>query len=409
LAAASADTRVERVEQYLREQVARLLGASAAALDVERPIMDLGLDSLIAVELTVVLERDFGVEMTGAALLGGFTIRKLASEVLGRMRLESSPAPAPVSIADAPPAVLAPAAPSAPAAPMPSVPPVTAPVAPSMLSSSGTDEMSDGLTTATPVSVNGNGNGNGAGRGERGDVAAMDYRQLDYSRWSASQQVIRRVFTAGFTCFARVDARGLEHIPSRGACILAVNHLSMVDVPLMLTLLPRRAIILAADRLRQSPILDWFVSDMGQAIYIVRGQAEEKVMGEARAVLAAGGVLALAPEGTRSRTGGLLRGHTGVAYLATEAGVPVVPVVAWGQEHWRTRWKRVSRLPISVRAGAPLYFPQGPATASELRHYTDQVMARMAEMLPSEYRGVYGSDMQVQSDEPRPASVGPRS
>ena len=135
----------------------------------------------------------------------------------------------------------------------------------------------------------------------------------------------------------------------------------------MLTLLPRRAIILAVDRLKQFRILDWFVSDMGQAIYIARGQAEDESLQRACAVLDAGGVLALAPEGTRSRTG-LLRGQTGVASLATQAHVPVVPVVAWGEERWRTRWKHIRRLPISVRAGAPLNFPAGPASPSDLHH-----------------------------------------
>jgi len=169
-----------------------------------------------------------------------------------------------------------------------------------------------------------------------------------------------------------------------------VNHLSMADVPLLLTLLERRAIILAVDQLQQFRILDWFVSDMGQAIYVERNQAEDGALTQALAVLAAGGLLALAPEGRRSKSG-LLRARTGVAYLATQADVPIVPLVAWGQERWRTRLTRVTRIPIQVRAGEPMRFPAGPAGPADLRAYTDTLMQRMAALLPAAYRGVYGS------------------
>jgi 1-acyl-sn-glycerol-3-phosphate acyltransferase len=318
--------------------------------------------------LSSVIERDLGVEMAGATLLGGFTIRGLASEVLGRMQLSQG---APTRADDTNTRTPTPA--SVPtSAPTPA--PAAAPMGDSFADVSNDSQAVPPVVAPLPTAD---------------APTAVDYRGLDYSRWSPSQRVVRRVFTAAFACVARVDAGGLEHIPRDGACLIAVNHLSMVDVPLMLTLLPRRVIILATDRLKQFRILDWFVSDMGQAIYVARGHAEGESLQRARAVLDSGGVLALAPEGTRSRTG-LLRGQTGVAYLATQTGVPVVPVVAWGQEHWRTGWKR-GRLPIVVRAGAPLRFPAGPASPADLRRYTDDVMARMAELLPPEYHGAYGA------------------
>jgi amino acid adenylation domain-containing protein len=87
----SAEARRERVEQYLRDQVARPLGANPAALDAERPLMNLGLDSLIATELSAVLEREFGVQMTGATFLGNLTIRELATRVLNLIRPDNVP------------------------------------------------------------------------------------------------------------------------------------------------------------------------------------------------------------------------------------------------------------------------------------------------------------------------------
>lgn len=222
-----------------------------------------------------------------------------------------------------------------------------------------------------------------------------DYAALDYEDWTPAQQAIRMAVTAGFRLLGRIDTAGFENIPRHGPCLLVVNHLSMADVPLVLTQLPRRAIILANERLKRNPVIDWFISDMGQAIYVTRNHVDEESLQDAIAVLKAGGMLALAPEGTRSRTGGLLRGRTGVAWLATQVNVPVVPLAAWGQEKWRERGRRLSRIPISVRAGVPLRFPQCPATPDNLRLCTDRIMARLAALLPKEYRGVYANSEEL--------------
>jgi 1-acyl-sn-glycerol-3-phosphate acyltransferase len=107
------------------------------------------------------------------------------------------------------------------------------------------------------------------------------------------------------------------------------------------------------------------------------------------AVLRAGGLLALSPEGTRSQTGALARGRTGVAYLAMLAGVPVVPIALWGQERMPARWRSMRRAPVMVRIGAPLRFSHREPDAGRLRECADHVMRSIAEMLPAEYRGVY--------------------
>ena len=389
LAGESRAGRAQTVEQYLRDQMARLLGAASASIDVERPITDLGLDSLIAVELTLALERDLGVEVAGAKLLGGASIRQLAADILGLLPLAPGADADPVPTAAVPVASASTAAPVAldagvapRAAPLPrALPVLPAPAPGGDVAASPTTQVAS--STVPPRLL--------PGHGARSSAAgAVDYRSLDYARWSPSQRAIRAATAVGFSCLSRIDVAGFDHIPREGPCLLAVNHLSMADVPLLLTLLPRRTIILAVDQLKQFRILDWFVSDMGHAIYVARNQAEAESLQQALAVLESGGLLALAPEGTRSKTG-LMRARTGVAYLATQADVPVVPLVAWGQERWRTRWTRVTRIPIHVRAGEPMRFPTGPASPADLRAYTDAVMQRMAGLLPAEYRGVYGS------------------
>ena len=342
LADADPAVRAERVEQFLKEHTARLLGAAPTAIDADRPIIELGLDSLIAAELTVVIERDLKVEIAATRMLGGMSVRGLASEVLALLHPSAEERP--------------------PAAPAPQ-PGFAEPVA-----------SPEPAPQPVPAASNGH---------------RTNYASLDYADWTPAQQAIRFAVAAGLHLLGRIETEGFENIPRHGPCLLAVNHLSMVDVPLLLTQLPRRAIILANDRLRQNPLFDWFISDMGQAIYVKNNQADEESLDDALTVLRSGGMIALAPEGTRSRTGGLLRGKTGVAWLATQADVPVVPLAAWGQEKWRDRGKRLSRIPIRVRAGVPLQFAPGAATPVAMRQYTDRIMSGIAELLPPEYRGVY--------------------
>ncbi|HEY4689615.1 MAG TPA: lysophospholipid acyltransferase family protein, partial [Anaerolineae bacterium] len=105
--------------------------------------------------------------------------------------------------------------------------------------------------------------------------------------------------------------------------------------------------------------------------------------------LAHGTSFGIAPEGTRSRTGALLEGKTGAAYLATRARVPIVPSVVWGTEKIKHNLRRFKRTPVCIRVGEPFRLPEGRADSDKLREYTDLIMRRLASMLPPEYRGVY--------------------
>ncbi len=219
----------------------------------------------------------------------------------------------------------------------------------------------------------------------------MDYTVLDHQKLTPLQRVVRVAANAAFGFLARVETEGLENIPAVGPCVLAVNHLSMAEGPLYLTLLKRRAIPVVSARLQKYLFLHWFVSGVGQAIYVVPDQMNEESLQRALVVLKAGGMLIVAPEGTRSKTGGLMRGKPGVVWLATQIDVPVMPVAAWGQEKWRERVRRFGRIPIHVRAGAPLRFPQGLPSPETMRRDTDRIMAQLAALLPPEYRGVYAN------------------
>ena len=373
------------VEQYVREQVARLLGALPSAIEPDRPITEFGLDSLIAAELTGVMERDLDVQIAGTKLLSGISVHALAQEVYDLLGFDAVPQPrvSVESAADHPEPV--------PEATKPIPIPISTPAR----------EVVKPIPTPIPVKA----------EVEEAYLApsknGAHSSAQDYANWTTGQKAVRGLFAAGIRFLGRVETEGLENIPATGPCVLAVNHLSMAEAPLYTTVLKRRAIPLVNSRLQKNRVLHWFVSDMGQAIYVTRDQLNEESLQRALAVLNAGGMLAIAPEGTRSRTGGLLQGKPGVAWLATQIDVPVIPVVAWGQEKWRQRGKRLGRIPIHVRAGAPLRFPQGLPSPGTLHRYTDQIMAQLAALLPPEYRGVYATQSEY-SDDLEPALEGSR-
>jgi 1-acyl-sn-glycerol-3-phosphate acyltransferase len=102
-------------------------------------------------------------------------------------------------------------------------------------------------------------------------------------------------------------------------------------------------------------------------------------------------VFAVAPEGTRSKTGGLARGKSGVVYIAQHAGVPIVPVAHFGTERVTRTWLQLRRPEVTVRVGRLFTLPPLASTerSTALREQTDLVMCHIAALLPPEYRGVY--------------------
>ncbi|HLF28750.1 MAG TPA: lysophospholipid acyltransferase family protein [Anaerolineae bacterium] len=190
-------------------------------------------------------------------------------------------------------------------------------------------------------------------------------------------------------CLMRLDVQGLEHIPPHGAIVGVMNHLSAFDPLVMLAVIPVRPVTLfAAIEHRQDFIFGWALDRLG-AIWIHRGEPSREALRLALNELAHGTTFGIAPEGTRSKTGALLEGKTGAAYLATRANAPIVPAVLWGTEQVKHNLRRFRRTLVHVRVSSPFRLPEGRADAEKLREYTELIMHRMAALLPPKYRGVY--------------------
>ncbi len=216
----------------------------------------------------------------------------------------------------------------------------------------------------------------------------VDYAAIDYTRTPRRERVLMAIVRGLVRLTSRVSIEGRECLPPEGAVLCATNHLHILDALWMVAALPRRTIFLVAEEFERRPIVGWFLN-AAHAIYIARGKADREALGRALDVLKGGGALGVAPEGRLSRTGGLIKGQVGVAYLASQAGVPVVPVVAWGQEHAGRRWLRLRRVRVNIRFGPPLTLPPGLSAPRDLERGTDQVMTALARLLPPAYRGVY--------------------
>ncbi len=372
------ETRRQRVDEYLRQAISRVLGTSPGRIQPDTPLTECGLDSLIAVELMTTLRMDLGLEIPVVKLLQGMTLNSLAAIAIEQHYAVPAPAPSKAPPAQEAEAAIEPPAPTITAMADPAsgaLPPPPIPAdAPATSGNMSTAE----ITAATASR---------AATAER-RRSAGDADHLERPQWSATQRIARFGITAVLRAATRLTVEGIDRVPPRGAAILAVNHLSMMDVPLAFAILQRPAIMLAKDDLRRWRIVDWLLSDVGRTIYVKRGEGDADALDRALAVLRAGGMVALGPEGRRS-AGGLSQGRTGVGYLAAQSGAPVVPMAAWGQERLGQSWRRLRRAPIHVRFGSPLVFAAA-GSGQDLRDYTDAVMRAIAAALPAEYRGMYG-------------------
>jgi 1-acyl-sn-glycerol-3-phosphate acyltransferase len=193
-----------------------------------------------------------------------------------------------------------------------------------------------------------------------------------------------------FKIFTRIQVTGRENIPLTGPLIVAPNHLHSFDIPIVGMIIPRRTVVFAADKWR-GKIGGILMERVTQVIYVARGEADRAALSQALEALRADGCVAVAPEGTRSRTGGLQKGKHGAAYLASRTGAPVIPVIMWGQERLLSELLHFRRAVIQVTICTPWHAPPGAdrARTAELDAYTDELMMILARGLPAQYRGVY--------------------
>lgn len=188
---------------------------------------------------------------------------------------------------------------------------------------------------------------------------------------------------------------GREHVPRRGPVLVACNHFSFIDPPVLAAAFPRAGHVLAKRELFGAR-LSWVITALG-AIPIRRYEADVDALATCLDALRQGRVVAIFPEGTRGRErpAALKPGHRGVALLAHLSGAPVVPVGIAGSDAI-ARVSDLLRMPftrphIHASIGPPLRFPRVDRlpTSAALSATTTTIMQGIAAQLPERYRGVY--------------------
>lgn len=182
-----------------------------------------------------------------------------------------------------------------------------------------------------------------------------------------------------------------ENVPAEGGVIVAINHMSHLDTPIMMVNPTRPDITgLVTTKYQKRPLIKWF-TETGNGIWINRDIADFTAVRKAAEALEAGCALGIAPEGTRSQDAHLQKGKPGTIMLAMKSRVPIVPAGITGTEDAIDMLKKMRKPRITVRFGEPFTLPEfEPRERSEqLNRWTDFLMQRIAELLPEEYRGIY--------------------
>ena len=222
-----------------------------------------------------------------------------------------------------------------------------------------------------------------AGRLRAGDY---DHMQLEPMR-NLLRWLLREV---GFRWLAIIDGvHGLQHLPDTGAAILMMNHIAFVDSLVVMGCMPRNIVPLAKREVYDYPFVGIFPR-LWQVIPVERSGFDRRAITSALAVLRAGEILLVAPEGTRHVA--LHKAKEGVAYLAYRADVPIVPLAIDGTEGFPTlspaRKKRAGAL---LRLGRPMRLKRMAArpTRAQLEQMTSECMYALARLLEPNRRGHY--------------------
>jgi 1-acyl-sn-glycerol-3-phosphate acyltransferase len=196
---------------------------------------------------------------------------------------------------------------------------------------------------------------------------------------------------------------GAQHVPATGAAILASNHLSFSDSIFLPLMLERRLTFLAKSDYFTGPGLKgWltagFFKGVGQLPVDRSGAgAGDAALRTGLRVLNRGELLGIYPEGTRSPDGRLYRGKTGVARMALEGNVPVLPVVMVGTDQVQPIGRKVPKIRrVGMIIGPPLDFSRYEGMQNDrfvLRSITDEIMYELMRLSGQEYVDVYAATM----------------
>jgi 1-acyl-sn-glycerol-3-phosphate acyltransferase len=207
--------------------------------------------------------------------------------------------------------------------------------------------------------------------------------------------ILRFLTRVLFKLIARIQITGYENLPTSHNFIIASNHLGLVDAMLVYYVLDRWDLCVMVGEKWKEKALFRFIGQHLNFVFIDRFNPDLKALREVIGRMKKGQVLVIAPEGTRSLTGALIEGKPGVSYLAAKLGYPIIPVALTGtpDKVLLGHLKHFRRAPVTITAGKTFTLAPLPVESQgrdeALQDYTDEIMCRIAILLPEKYRGVY--------------------
>jgi len=195
-----------------------------------------------------------------------------------------------------------------------------------------------------------------------------------------------------FWLFLRIEVRGAEHLPAKGAGIVYYNHIHWLDPALICGTIKRYAVPLTKIEARGWPLVGWLLRTF-HVIFITRGVVDREALRATWEVLADGDISVIAPEGTRSQDGRLQSAKEGLGFIARQ--VPdawLMPCAVTGTPEFAFKLRTILKRPrVVLTYGRPfkLRWPPERVSRETLRAMTDEAMAQLADALPPQMRGDY--------------------
>jgi len=207
------------------------------------------------------------------------------------------------------------------------------------------------------------------------------------------RSMMRGFFRQVFHVLFKIEINGLENVPKEGAYIIAHNHISLFEPPLIAAFWPEHPEAIAGADVFHRTGQKIFVRAY-RAIPIRRGEYDRKVIDVMINVLESGRPLMIAPEGGRSHETALRRAQAGVAYIVDRAKVPVLPVgISGTRDDMLSRGLRGERPHLTMNIGEAFLPPalkgRGKDRRTARQRNADMVMEHIAALIPEDYRGEY--------------------
>jgi 1-acyl-sn-glycerol-3-phosphate acyltransferase len=190
----------------------------------------------------------------------------------------------------------------------------------------------------------------------------------------------------------KVDKKEIKKIPRRGPFIVSMNHINFLEVPMIVVdLYPRKVHGIAKKETWNNSFLAWLATSW-ETLSIDREGFTGSTFRQAKNLLQDGKIIIIAPEGTRTGDGKLKEAHPGIITMALQADVPIIPVVHYGGELFWERFMKLKRTKFTYKVGNPIRLKK-PKLVNKLirKKMVDQLMYRMAKLLPEQYRGEYSN------------------